>query len=148
MLDAERGRYGGRRVAVVGSGHSAKHAVRELSLLAQQVPATTITWIVRRGEDQRVYGNEVDVRLPERGKLGADAHQLVDSGRVRLEMGFRIERTVADDSGVTLVSPEGKRPDRSTRSSRRPVFVPTSVSCARCASTSTRGWRAPGRWPH
>jgi thioredoxin reductase len=108
VLDAERDRYTGKRVAVVGSGHSAKHVVRELSLLAQQAPDTTITWIVRRGEDERVFGNEVDVRLPERGKLGADAHELVDSGRVRLETGFRIERTVADDSGVTLVSPTGQ----------------------------------------
>jgi cation diffusion facilitator CzcD-associated flavoprotein CzcO len=93
VLDAERDRYAGRRVAVVGSGHSAKHVVRELSLLAEHFPETTVTWIVRRGEDARVFGNEADARLPERGKLGADAHRLVSSGRVRLETGFRIERT-------------------------------------------------------
>ncbi|WNG90642.1 NAD(P)-binding domain-containing protein [Mycobacterium sp. ITM-2016-00318] len=108
VLGAERDRYAGRRVAVVGSGHSAKHAVRELALLAEQDPATTVTWIVRRGEDQRVYGNEVDARLPERGKLGADAHNLVSSGRVRLETGFRTERIHVDELGITLVSPEGQ----------------------------------------
>jgi thioredoxin reductase len=108
VLDAERGRYAGRRVAVVGSGHSAKHVIRELSLLAEQAPDTTVTWIVRRAEDERVFGNEVDARLPERGKLGADAHQLVSSGRVRLETGFRIERTDVDESGIVLVSPEGR----------------------------------------
>jgi thioredoxin reductase len=108
VLDAQRDRYAGRRVAVVGSGHSAKHVIRELSLLTEQAPDTTVTWIVRRGEDQRVYGNEVDPRLPERGKLGADAHQLVSSGRVRLETGFRIERTDADEAGIVLVSPEGR----------------------------------------
>jgi thioredoxin reductase len=108
VLDAERNRYADRRVAVVGSGHSAKHVIRELSQLAEQAPDTTITWIVRRGADERVYGNEVDARLPERGKLGADAHQLVSSGRVRLETGFRIERTDATESGIVLVSPEGR----------------------------------------
>lgn len=108
VLDAERDRYAGRRVAVVGSGHSAKHVIRELSLLAEQAPDTTVTWIVRRGEDERVYGNEVDPRLPERGKLGADAHQLVSSGRVRLETGFRIERINANESGIVLVSPESR----------------------------------------
>ena len=108
VLDGERDRNGGRRVAVVGSGHSAKHVIRELSLLAEQAPGTTVTWIVRRGEDARVFGNEVDARLPERGRLGADAHRLVSSGRVGLETGFRIERTDADESGIVLVSPEGR----------------------------------------
>jgi len=108
VLDAERDRYADRRVAVVGSGHSAKHVIRELSLLAEQAPDTTVTWIVRRGEDERVFGNPADSRLPERGKLGADAHRLVSSGQVRLETGFRIERTDVDESGIVLVSPEGR----------------------------------------
>ena len=109
VLDADRDRYAGRRVAVVGSGHSAKHVIRELSLLGEQAPDTTVAWIVRRGEDERVYGNEVDARLPERGRLGADAHRLVSSGRVRLETGFRIERIDAEESGLVLVSPEGRQ---------------------------------------
>ena len=108
VLDAERNRYAGRRVAVVGSGHSAKHVIRELSLLADQAVGTTVSWIVRRGEDERVYGNEVDPRLPERGKLGADAHHLVSSGRVRLETGFRIERIDVNESGIVLVSATGR----------------------------------------
>jgi thioredoxin reductase len=108
VLDAERDHYADRRIAVVGSGHSAKHVIRELSLLAEQAADTTITWIVRRGEDERVYGNEVDPRLPERGKLGADAHHLVSSGRVRLETGFRIERVDIGEPGIVLVSPEGR----------------------------------------
>lgn len=108
VLGAQRGRYAGRRVAVVGSGHSAKHVIRELALLAEQAPETTVTWIVRRGRDERIFGNEVDARLPERGRLGADAHRLVSSGRVRLETGFRIERIALDESGIVLVSPEGR----------------------------------------
>jgi thioredoxin reductase len=107
VLDAEHDRYAGRRVAVVGSGHSAKHAIRELSILAEDAADPTVTWIVRRGENDNVYGNEVDTRLPERGRLGADAHQLVSSGRVRLETGFPIERVDVGESGIVLVSPEG-----------------------------------------
>jgi thioredoxin reductase len=108
VLDAARGRYTGRRVAIVGSGHSAKHVVRELSILAEDDADTTVTWIVRRGHNDNVYGNEDDPRLPERGRLGADAHRLVDAGRVRLETGFRIERLDAVDSAIVLVSPEGR----------------------------------------
>jgi len=107
VLDAERDRYAGRRVAVVGSGHSAKHVIRELSLLAEDVDGTTVTWIVRKGDD-KVYGNEVDPRLPERGRLGADAHRLVDSGRVRLETGFRVGRIDVAESGIALMSDEGR----------------------------------------
>ncbi len=108
VLGTARDRYAGKRIAVVGSGHSAKHVIRELSSLAQEATGTTVSWIVRRGEDKRVYGNEVDARLPERGKLGADAHHLVSSGRVHLEIGFRTERIDVDELGVTLVSPEGR----------------------------------------
>ena len=126
VLEAERDRYAGRRVAVVGSGHSAKHVIRELSLLAEQAPDTTVTWIVRRGEDERVYGNEVDPRLPERGKLGADAHQLVSSGRVRLETGFRIERINANESGI--VAGVSREPgNRAVRRDHRGDRVPSRL---------------------
>lgn len=108
VLDTARDRYAGKRVAVIGSGHSAKHAIRELSILAGQAAGTAVTWIVRRGHDDNVFGNEADARLPERGKLGADAHELVDSGRVQLITGFRVERIDIDESGVVLVSEQGR----------------------------------------
>ncbi len=108
VLDAHRDRYAGKRVAVVGAGHSAKHVVRELAQLAEDAVNTTVTWIVRRGENDNVYGNEADSRLPERGRLGADAHRLVDSGRVHLENGFRVERVETGESGIVLASPDGR----------------------------------------
>jgi len=108
VLGADRDRYAGRRVAVVGSGHSAKHAIRELSMLAEEAADTVVTWIVRRGANEKVFGNEVDTRLPERGKLGADAHRLVADGTVRLETGFRVERVDSGETGVVLVSADGR----------------------------------------
>ncbi|WP_102144849.1 NAD(P)-binding domain-containing protein [Mycobacterium hubeiense] len=107
VLGVDRARYAGKRVAVVGAGHSAKHVVRDLSLLAEDVIDTTITWIVRRGGADNVFGDQADARLPERGKLGADAHRLVASGRVQLETGFRIERAVIGESGLELLSADG-----------------------------------------
>lgn len=171
VLGADRNRYAERRIAVVGSGHSAKHAIRELSRLAEQAADTTITWIVRRGEDQRVYGNEVDARLPERGKLGADAHQLVSSGRVQLETGFRTERIHSDELGIMLMTPDGRavgpfdeiiaatglRPDfsflrevrtdldpwvESTRA-LAPLIDPNVHSCGSVPRTALRNWRIP-----
>lgn len=108
VLGTERDRYAGRRVAVVGSGHSAKHVIRELAILADAAADTTVTWLMRRGEGDQLFGNESDARLPERGKLGADAHQLVSTGRVRLETGFRIEQLDRTQFGIELRSPEGQ----------------------------------------
>src|SRR5205823_7142956 len=47
VLGADRERYAGRRVAVVGSGHSAFNALLGLADLARQAPGTEITWVVR-----------------------------------------------------------------------------------------------------
>ena len=108
VLNTERSRYAGRRIRVVGSGHSAKHVIRELSELAEDAVGTTVTWIMRKGNKDKLFGDEVDARLPERGKLGADAHRLVASGKVQLETGFRIERLVVDESGIVVVSEDGQ----------------------------------------
>ena len=108
VLDANRSRYAGKRVVVVGAGHSAKHVIRELAQLAEEAAGTTVTWVVRRGSGEDVYGNEADSRLPERGRLGADAHRLVDGGRVRLENGFRVERIEPGSDGLGLVSSDGR----------------------------------------
>jgi cation diffusion facilitator CzcD-associated flavoprotein CzcO len=50
VLGRERARYAGKRVLVAGSGHSAFNAILDLAALAEQVPDTSVTWIVRRGE--------------------------------------------------------------------------------------------------
>jgi thioredoxin reductase len=104
---ADRDRYAGRRVAVVGSGHSAKHAIRELATLAKEAAGTSVTWVVRRSEHEKLFGNLVDTRLPQRGKLGADALELVEGGTVHLEDGFRVERVDVHDAEIHLTSADG-----------------------------------------
>jgi cation diffusion facilitator CzcD-associated flavoprotein CzcO len=46
VLGADRARYAGRRVLVVGSGHSAFNALLDLAELATQEPGTSILWAV------------------------------------------------------------------------------------------------------
>lgn len=104
VLGATRGRYAGRRVAVVGSGHSAQNSVRDLAMLVLEDPDTAVTWIIRRGETGEMFGGSVDDQLPERGKLGADARSLVDGGSVRLETGFRIVDIGRRAGGIILRS--------------------------------------------
>jgi thioredoxin reductase len=110
--DAERAadRYGGRHVVVAGSGHSALTALIVLTDLAERVPDTRVTWLLRRGSVGDAFGGGVDDQLPARGALGARARAAVDAGHVRVVNGFRtaaVERT--DDGRLTLVSDGGVR---------------------------------------
>jgi hypothetical protein len=101
VLGAHRGRYAGRSVVVVGSGHSAFNALLELAQLGATEPATTITWAVRRGDVAAAYGGGASDALPARGNLGARLRALVDSGRIRLETGFRTH--TLDRSGSKII---------------------------------------------
>src|SRR5712692_9967163 len=50
VLEAQRERYAGRRVLVVGSGHSAFNALLELATLAQEDPSIRLLWAIRRAD--------------------------------------------------------------------------------------------------
>ena len=108
VLGRDLPRYADRRVAVVGSGHSAQNAVRDLASLAERHPATRVTWIIRRTDTSQMFGGRANDQLPERGRLGADAEQVVEHGQVELVAGFRIERVTRDGDGVTLVAADGR----------------------------------------
>lgn len=111
----DRARYAGKRVAVVGSGHSAFNALVELGELATDVPETEILWLVRRSEMAGIYGGEAGDALPERGALGGHVRDLVNRGRIQLESGFRIAALDTgccggtDCCGVSLVAEDGRR---------------------------------------
>ena len=105
----ERSRYAGRRIAVVGSGHSAQNVVRDLAMLQMSEPGTEITWIVRRPTPGQMFGGGGDDQLPERGKLGSDARRLVDGGQISLVTGFRVDAVDSVESGgLVLQSVDGE----------------------------------------
>jgi cation diffusion facilitator CzcD-associated flavoprotein CzcO len=93
-LGADLGRYAGRRVLVVGSGHSAFNALLDLVDLADEVPGTEVTWAVRRPADRLrpLFGGGIGDALPARGELGERVRRLVDLGRLRLVSGFGVTR--------------------------------------------------------
>lgn len=109
VLGRERPRYAGRRVLVVGSGHSAFNALLDLVELARTAPGTEVSWAVRRPSLSRVLGGGENDALAERGKLGLKIVSLVESGAVRLRAGVSIDRIrqtaeglVAESSGADL----------------------------------------------
>ena len=109
VMGRDRRRYARRRVAVVGSGHSAQNAVRDLATLAGRYPGTRVTWIIRRSDPDQLFGGRANDQLPERGRLGADAQDAVDRGAVQLVTGFRIERISYGPDGAMLHAVDGSQ---------------------------------------
>jgi hypothetical protein len=110
VLGAQRERYAGKRVLVVGSGHSAFNALTDLAKLAEEVPGTEIIWAVRRALGAQMYGGGENDGLPERGNLGRRVEQQVRDGGIRLVTGFRIHKLVLTDDGVVVSSAEETLP--------------------------------------
>lgn len=100
VLGSERGRYAGRRVLVVGSGHSAFNVLLDLARLAEDEPAMRILWAIRRPSLQRVLGGGDEDQLRERGRLDLAIADLVDRGVLELATGFHLEHVRATPDGI------------------------------------------------
>lgn len=107
VLGTARARYAGKRVLVVGSGHSALNALLDLATLAEADAGTTIVWAIRRPALGQLLGGGKNDQLAERGKLGARVRTLLDSGRLEFVTGFRLDRLTTSDQG--LVASSGDR---------------------------------------
>ena len=109
VLGAERARYAGRRVLVVGSGHSAIGTLIDLAALADRAPETTVTWAARGADLTRAYGGGTADRLPERGALGERLRGLVDRGALRLLAPFAVDEVgQAPDGSLLIRNTEGR----------------------------------------
>lgn len=102
VLGTDRDRYAGKRVLVVGSGHSAFNVLQDLARLASQAPGTDIQWALRRGTLQRVLGGGDADQLRERGALGQRIGRLVGEGTVRVATGFHVERLQDTAAGIVV----------------------------------------------
>ena len=86
----DRRRYAGKRVLVVGSGHSAFNVVLDLIALSEREPDTRIHWAMRRDNLESVWGGGASDALEARGELGQRARRAVESGHIRVLTPFRI----------------------------------------------------------
>jgi hypothetical protein len=107
VLGVDRDRYAGKRVLVVGSGHSAFNAILDLVALRESVTATEIVWAIRGDRPGRRYGGGGDDRLPARGALGAAVRGLVEDGSLELVPRFQTREVVQLDD--RLVVADGDR---------------------------------------
>ncbi|SEJ35228.1 Pyridine nucleotide-disulphide oxidoreductase [Arthrobacter sp. yr096] len=104
----DRATFAGRRVLVVGAGHSAANTLISLSELAKQEPDTRILWAVRGDSPDKVYGGGDADGLPARGQLGSRLRRLVDAGRIELHTGFGISKLTDSERGVTVTSGDAR----------------------------------------
>lgn len=99
----------GRHVVVIGAGHSAMTAVRQLGALTESHPGTRISWVVRRGKSGVSFGGGAADALPQRGALGLGAKKAVDQGLVELVTGFRTDRIDLVGGQAVLAGEDGRR---------------------------------------
>lgn len=105
-LGRDRDRYGGKRVMVVGSGHSAFNVLLDLVQLTEQEPATEIVWAVRKPASKVNFGGGENDQLPARGQLGERLKEQLASGAMRLATDFPITRLTLTGDGVVAHSGE------------------------------------------
>lgn len=143
-----RERYAGKRVLVVGSGHSAFNVLIDLVHLADDAPGTEITWAIRKPQNrlQNLFGGGANDALPARGELGARVQALVEAGRLRLETAFRITSLASTPDGIVvtgtdrvlgpvdeIIATTGFRPDLEHLSELRLALDPAVESPAALA---------------
>jgi thioredoxin reductase len=96
VLGRERGRYAGRTVAVLGSGHSAIGTLIDLVRLKEEVPATQVIWLLRGDKPEKAFGGGANDKLAARGALGTAFARLVLDGKICVETGFRVSHVSRD----------------------------------------------------
>lgn len=126
VVGDDRRRYEGRRVAVVGAGHSAANVLLDLARLKREAPATEPVWVLRGGRPGNVFRSDEDGddELEARGELEGRLRELVESGRVTMVTDFgtravreREDRVVLEDGDDRalevdrVVGVTGFRPD-------------------------------------
>lgn len=101
-----RARYAGRRVAVLGGGHSAIGTLIALS----DLPGTQVVWLCRAATVSRALGGGVADQLSARGALGVEMARRLDAGVIRLESGFHLVALEGGDP-LVAVAADGRRPE-------------------------------------
>jgi thioredoxin reductase len=104
VLGADRDRFAGKRVLVVGAGYSAANTLLLLADLADQAPSTHVTWAIRATSPARTYGGETADALPARGALGTVLREHVEAGTIQLATGFAVQRITPLPEGAVQVS--------------------------------------------
>ncbi|WP_144172988.1 NAD(P)-binding domain-containing protein [Pseudomonas sp. Kh13] len=95
-----RDRYLGRRVLVVGGGHSAFNALQDLV----QLPGTQVSWAIRGHTLDKILGGGANDKLAERGSLGLRIRALLEHGKISLHQDISISQVDTTEQGLVVHS--------------------------------------------
>ena len=102
VLQQDHERFAGRRVMVVGSGHSAINALLDLMRLRHDHAETEIIWALRSGNLQKVYGGGENDAFAARGQLGLRIKAAVEAGALEILAPFQIEGIEENGEGLRV----------------------------------------------
>lgn len=106
MKDKER--YADKKIAVVGSGHSAINSLLLLVELKKINPQTEIHWILRKKQLADAFGGGSKDELAARGELGQRIQEAVEKGFVKAITPFSIQAIGETEQGIVLQSENDK----------------------------------------
>lgn len=106
VLGAERARFTGKHITVVGAGHSAANTLIDLATLIQSAPGTRVTWVIRNAAAARVFTADDD-ELAGRASLGSKVRKLIDVGVIEVVDGFEIIGLGKTDDRVDMAGLRG-----------------------------------------
>lgn len=101
---AERVRYAGKTVAVVGAGHSAIGTLIDLVRLRDEVAGTEVIWLLRGDSPERAFGGGANDKLAARGELGSTFAGLVAAGRLQVETAFGVTHLTETDGRLRIAA--------------------------------------------
>ncbi|UVI36707.1 FAD-dependent oxidoreductase [Brevibacterium spongiae] len=104
VVGRDREQFAGRRILVVGGGHSAANTLLALAELRDEAPKTRISWVLRRADPASVYGGEDQDGLPARGALGARLRHLVETGVIEVHASTTITGFGTDGAGTVAAA--------------------------------------------
>ena len=104
---SEAAEWTGKTVLLVGAGHSAQTAVRELAELSRHTPGTRVLWALRSPEPS--WGAPAEDPLPERARLTATAAELASGSSPAIEphRGVAVESIARKNGKVEVVLRNG-----------------------------------------
>ncbi|RFC63810.1 NAD(P)-binding domain-containing protein [Mesorhizobium denitrificans] len=96
------GDYAGKRVLVIGGGHSAINVALALMELQGVALGTEIFWALRHNSVEKLLGGGLNDQLPERGALGLAAKQAMEDGRLNMLTAFAVNRIATKGDGLLV----------------------------------------------
>ncbi|GIK50974.1 MAG: flavoprotein [Alphaproteobacteria bacterium] len=104
VLGAARERFAGKRVLVVGAGHSAINVALDLLALQKDARGTKVIWALRRNRIEKLLGGGLNDQLPQRGALGVGAMEAIKAKRLDMLAPFAVSRISPHNGALKIVA--------------------------------------------